>query len=114
MLYGEGVFWGKPLAGTGALLNRSSIPEGFYCYDTKTDTDCPDAAHTVVLLNPSDEANGSVIFAEPLEFGGKDRISLESIRLFEENPLIRLESFMVKIAEMKSCQNEELQHVQAM
>lgn len=83
-----------PMIATGGLLKRETIPEGYHCYDVQADESMRQTGLMVAFAGESDQAIGSIILAEPLDFGGKDRVTLERVRLHEEEPMVTLEDFL--------------------
>lgn len=87
MIFEQCTLNGKQAVGTGALLKREDIPDGYYCYDIYTPGEYLDAQHTIALQDLSDHANGSIILAEPLDFQGKAELGMGDLILHEESPL---------------------------
>lgn len=63
--------------------------------------------HKNVLSGEAAEAEGSIILTEPLDFKENGEIEAEEIELLEEEPLIDLESFLIKTKELMQLQEPE-------
>lgn len=99
MCYEEGSVAGKPMIATGALLRRETVPEGYHCYDVYAEESVFQTGRMTAFAGESGQAIGSVILAEPLDFGGKEEITLEEVKLYEEDPMINLKDFILKTEE---------------
>lgn len=75
-IYEEITLLEKPALFTGARLDRSTVPEGLYAYDVRHDDLCqgiPCEVANYIMVNHW----GTVLMAEPLDFGEDGRIFLE-------------------------------------
>ena len=73
--YDEIELFGKPALFSNGRVDRDKLPEGLYAYDLRGGDDDPGAPVTVenrVVVNHA----GSVILAEPLDFGEADYLAL--------------------------------------
>lgn len=73
--YEEIELFDKPALFSNERIDREKLPAGLYCYDLRGGDDDPGAPVTVeaaVVVNRA----GSVILAEPLDFGGDDYLAL--------------------------------------
>ncbi len=73
--YEEIELFDKPALFSNGRVDRDKLPEGLFCYDLRSSDDDPGEPVTVedrVAVNHA----GSVILAEPLDFGGNDYLAL--------------------------------------
>lgn len=108
MRYEEGSMGSTPMIVTGALLKRESIPEGYHCYDIQADSAVRENGILVAFSRETDQADGSIILAKPLDFGGKEALRLEGVRLYGEESMIRLKDFMMKTEEQTQAGRQEI------
>jgi hypothetical protein len=108
MFFEPGTLNGISMIGTDALLEHENIPDGYYCYDVHMQGEYPDTQQSVVLRDLSNHANGSIILTEPLDFQGKAELTIENLVLYEEDPLLSLEDFMVQSQEQEQCSEQEM------
>lgn len=116
MCYEEGSVAGVPMIATGAFLKRETIPEGYHCYEVYAEESVFQTGRMTAFAGESDQAIGSIILAEPLIFGEKEEITLEGVKLYEEEPMIRLNDFIRKTeGQVQSAGTEEpLEFAQSM
>lgn len=94
-LYEPGIFDGIPVIGTGANLNHSLIPEGFFCYDIRQSGDMEIASGFFIVQEPIPEnAEGCIITAAPIDFQGKAERSLEDMCMDEDAYMMSLNEFI--------------------
>ncbi|MBS6219506.1 hypothetical protein LI018_22645 [Enterocloster bolteae] len=95
-LYEPGTFDGIPVIGTGANLDHSLIPEGFFCYDI-CQSDMENTSSFFIVQEPIPEkAEGCIISATPIDFRGRAERSLEDMRMSEEAYMMSLNEFTVR------------------
>lgn len=84
---------GIEIWGTGAALDHSTAPEGFYCYDLYCVGENQDEEHIFISKNPvSGQCVGAVLSATPLSFQNKEFLSVKGMYRFEEECLKPLEA----------------------
>ncbi|MFR6220289.1 MAG: LPD28 domain-containing protein [Enterocloster bolteae] len=92
-LYEPGTFDGIPVIGTGANLDHSLIPEGFFCYDI-CQSDMENTSGFFIVQEPTPEkAEGCIISAVPIDFRGRAERSLEDMRTSEDAYMMSLNEF---------------------
>lgn len=96
MCYEEGSVAGKPMIATGALLKQETVPEGYHCYEVYAEESVFQTGRMTAFAGESGQAIGCIILAEPLDFGGNEEITLEGVKLYEEEPMINLNDFIQK------------------
>lgn len=91
-LYERAELNGNELWGTGAVLDHSTVPKGFYCYDLYGVGENPDDQHTFISKNlVSDQCVGAVLSAAPLSFHDKELLTMSGIHYFDEEYMKPLE-----------------------
>ena len=96
MCYEEGSVAGKPMIATGALIKRETVPKGYHCYEVYAEESVFQTGRMTAFAGESGQAIGCIILAEPLDFGGNEEITLEGVKLYEEEPMIHLKDFIQK------------------
>lgn len=92
-LYEPGTFDGIPVIGTGANLDHSLIPEGFFCYDI-CQSDMESTSGFFIVQRPIPEkAEGCIISAAPIDFRGGAERSLEDMKTSEDAYMMSLNEF---------------------
>ena len=100
---------GTELWATGASLDHSSVPKGFYCYDLYStgEKKAEDVSDILIARNPVANANeGAVLTREPLPFHEKDSISMRGINLFEDEYLQPLSHITEQAEQLNAPQQE--------
>lgn len=100
-LYERAELNGIEMWGTGAALDHSTVPEGFYCYDLYCVGEKQDKEHVFISKNPvSEQCVGAVLSTTPLSFRDKEFLSLKGMYLFEEECLKPLKEITGQAAAM--------------
>ncbi|MCQ5144503.1 LPD28 domain-containing protein [Enterocloster bolteae] len=105
-LYERSELAGIQMWGTGALIDHDTVPEGLYCYDLYTaGGDQNNENDIFIAKNVADgEMIGAVLSAEPMPFQGKESLSMQGIRYFDEEPLHSLEDIVSAAQQMSEPQ----------
>lgn len=94
-LYEPGMFHGVSVIGTGANLDHTLIPEGFFCYDIRNPGNMEGETEFFIVQEPIPEAaEGCIITAGPIDFRGKGELSLEHLKIDEDAYMMSLEEFV--------------------
>ncbi|MFT4104831.1 MAG: hypothetical protein QM657_03640 [Lacrimispora sp.] len=107
MLFEPGTLNGIPMIVTGALLEHETVPAGYYCYDVCTPDEYPEVKNATVLRDLSDHADGCIILAEPLDFQGKEELSMENLIVYEDRYMVGLDEFIRQSEEQKTSLDQE-------